>query len=309
MDWLHPMFVGDEIDLEAVVESASSAAGVLTLSIHATNQNGRQIMKGQAKVKVSERVAAKREAEPAGRTALVTGGGRGIGAAIARALAAKGVAVAVGCRRDVAAAAAVVAEIDAAGGRAAMFQGDVSDAGAVETMLGQIASALGPIDIVVHGATPPLSVAKVTDLDLPGITPYLEVFLGGALEIAKRVVPGMAERHFGRFVFLGTSALQGTPPAGWGAYVTAKEALWGLARTMAQELGPFGITTNMVSPGLTVTDLTAHVAARVKEVEARRNPLRRLAMVEDTAAFVAFLSGDEAGFINGAHLPVNGGLA
>lgn len=92
-----------------------------------------------------------------------------------------------------------------------------------------------------------------------------------------------------------------------GAYVAAKEALWGLTKGMAAELGPSGITTNMVSPGVTVTDLTAFVPARAKEVAARTSPMRRLATSQDTAELVAFLASTAAGFINGSNLPVTGG--
>ena len=101
--------------------------------------------------------------------------------------------------------------------------------------------------------------------------------------------------------------MSGAPPAGWAAYLTAKQALWGLAKSMATEFGPSGITTNMVSPGLTVTDLTTNIPARAKEVEAHRSPMRRLATSQDTAELVSFLAGKPSGYINGANLPVSGG--
>ena len=119
--------------------------------------------------------------------------------------------------------------------------------------------------------------------------------------------PGMEQRKFGRFIFLGTAALSGTPPAGWAAYVSAKSALTGLIRCAASELGRLGITVNMVSPGLTVTDLTADIPQRAKAVEAHHNPMRRLATAEDTANAISFLLSDAAGYINGVNLPVTGG--
>ena len=119
--------------------------------------------------------------------------------------------------------------------------------------------------------------------------------------------PGMAERKFGRFIFLGTAYTFGMPPGGLAPYVVAKGALWEFVKCAAAELGPAGITSNMVSPGMTVTDLTADVSARAKEVEARKSPMRRLATVEDTAGMVAFLASDAASYLNGVNLPLTGG--
>jgi 3-oxoacyl-[acyl-carrier protein] reductase len=117
----------------------------------------------------------------------------------------------------------------------------------------------------------------------------------------------MQERRFGRLIFLGTTYLFGAPPVKLAAYVAAKQGLWGLVRCLALELGPQQITANMLSPGMTVTDLTSDIPVRMKEAEARRVPLRRLALPQDVAGAVAFLASDAGGYISGVNLPLTGG--
>ena len=165
----------------------------------------------------------------------------------------------------------------------------------------------GPLDVIVHGASPMVRPTNVEELGYALIELYLKTYLGGALALVSDASPGMRERRFGRFIFLGTSYMFGIPPEGVGAYLPAKYALYGLVRCMATELGPAGITTNMVSPSITVTDFTADIPARVKEVEARKSPMRRLATVRDTAELAGFLASDAAGYMNGENLPVTGG--
>lgn len=308
VEWLAPILVGDEIEVVVTVENQSAGAGVLCLNIVATSQKGETVMRGTAKVKVAERLTrANASADSTTRVALVTGGSRGIGAVIARRLAASGMTVAVNCRDSPISAEQVVQEIRAAGGAAEAFGADVGDQSAIANMVREIVHSFGQLDVVVHGASPVIHPAKIDGLGYRDIEPYLRVYLCGGLGLVASASPGMADRKFGRFIFLGTSYLFGIPPAGLAAYVVAKHALWGLVKCMAAELGPLGITSNLLSPSITVTDLSAEVPVRVKEVEARKSPMRRLAMPQDTAELVAFLASDAAGYINGANLPVTGG--
>lgn len=308
VEWLRPVFVGDEIELVVTVGKVSTGVGVLELDIVATNTKGERVMKGEAKVKVSERLVRKSTGTgETSRVALVTGGSRGIGAAIAQRLAASGIAVLVNYRKAQREAEAVVEAVRSAGGSAEAIAADLGDPAATTRMVKAIINSFGRLDVVVHGASPSIHSAKVTELGYSELEPYLKVYLGGALALVAGASSSMAERRYGRFIFLGTAAMLGMPPPGWAAYLTAKEALWGLVKSMALELGPLGITSNLVSPGMTVTDLTADIPVRVKETEARRNPMRRLATTQDTAELVAFLASELAGYINGANLPVSGG--
>jgi 3-oxoacyl-[acyl-carrier protein] reductase len=307
-EWLKPVFVGDEIDFVITVQKISMAASVLELDIVAMNSKSEKVMQGEAKVKVAKRLLGETvSTADTDRVALITGGSRGIGAAIARRLAANGMTVVINYREAQREAEAVVEAIRSAGGSAQAIMVDLSDPTATTRMINEIINCFGRLDVVVHSASPAIHSAKVVELSYSELEPYLKVYLGAALRLVADASEAMAARKFGRFIFLGTASLFGIPPAGLAAYVAAKQALWGFMKCAATELGPKGITTNMVSPGMTVTDLTINIPARVKEVEARRNPMRRLATVRDTAELVAFLASDASGYINGANLPITGG--
>ncbi len=308
IEWLTPVFVGDEIELAVTIEKASTGAGVLLLDIAATTQEGKTVMKGNAKVKIAEKLTRPNPDSGGGkRVALVTGGSRGIGAAIARRLGTNDVAVAINYHKAREAAKQVVQEIQAGGGSAQAFAADLGDPLATSKMVQKIVNSFGRLDVVIHGASPNIVRSPVTEVGYNDIEPYLKTYLGGALTLIASASPQMVERKFGRFIFLGTAWMFGMPPTGTTAYLAAKQALWGLVRCAATELGPSGITCNMVSPGMTVTDLTADIPSRLKELEAHKSPMRRMATTRDTAELVAFLASDAAGYINGTNIPVSGG--
>jgi 3-oxoacyl-[acyl-carrier protein] reductase len=308
IEWVRPVLVGDQIELTVTVENVSAAAGVLSLSMNAINENGDLVMHGTAQVKATEKLALAVAPSPSdGRVALVTGGSRGIGAAIARKLGERGHKVAINYQRSDDKALEVVSDIRSRGGVAEAFRGNIGEQAEASLMIDSVVERFGAIEIVVHAATPGIIDKKVSELTLADLGPYLDIYLGGALTLVSKAASAMAERKFGRLIFIGSSAMFGTPPVGMSAYLAVKESLYGLVKSFATELGPSGVTANMISPGTTVTDLTAHYSARGREIEALKNPMRRLAMVEDTAEFAAYLAADEAGYINGANLPITGG--
>lgn len=308
IEWTAPVFVGDQIDITATVASISDGAGILRLNLEARNQKDELTMRGDAQVKVSEKLTgeATNEENPM-RVALITGGSRGIGATISRKLADIGMIVAVNYNRSEKAAETVVKDVQKSGGTAKSFAADLNDTNATKTMVNDVIGVFGRLDVVVHCAVAEIKSRNVVELDYSDLEEQIKLTLGGAVAIVSAAHKGMIERRFGRFIFLGTQAMSGTPPVGWATYLTAKQAQWGLVRSMATELGPSGITTNMVSPSMTITDLTADIPIRIKEVEARQSPMRRLATSQDTAELVTFLAGDGSGYINGSNLPVTGG--
>ena len=309
MEWVRPVFVGDTIRVEAEVESVSAGAETLTLILRAANQNQEEVMKGSAKVKVAPKLAEDTAGRPAKepRVALVTGGSRGIGAAIALELAAAGMEVAVACKSNKAAAEQVVEKIVTAGGRAQLYVSSLETEGSAEALVKQVQADFGRLDVIVHAATQPVLPVGVMEAKAADLRAYHRLHVEVPLELAQAAAPGMTERRFGRLIFMGTSYLFGTPPVKMAAYVAAKQGLWGLVRCLALELGPQQITVNLLSPGMTITDLTADIPQRLKEAEARRVPVRRLAVPEDVARTAAFLAGDAAGYISGQNLPLTGG--
>lgn len=322
VQFVRPVFVGDTVRASVTVEHVSAAAGVVTLRTEARlERTGETVLTGKARVGLVEARAAASPARapdassvprPAaaagsGRVALVTGGSRGVGAAIATALAADGHAVAVHYRDREGAAAAVVAAIRAAGGEATAFGGDLGVEDGPDRLYDEVVAACGRIDVLVNSATPPIVPKALLDGVWTDVQAYLDVYVRATLRLVQRAAPGMQERRFGRVVNVLSSYAFGVPPPRLAAYVTAKSALAGLSRAMAVELGPLGITVNMLAPSVLLTEQTEGMSDRARQLHASQTPLRRLATPDDVAAAVRFLAGDQAGFVTGAVLPVAGG--
>ncbi|WP_395747325.1 SDR family oxidoreductase [Prosthecobacter sp.] len=310
MEWLKPAYVGETLLVEAEIESVSAGAETLGLLLRATNEKGERVMNGAARVKRAARVGGGSDADSAAhvpRVALVTGGSRGIGASIARALGAAGFQVAVACHRGMKEAELLAEQIRAESGSATTHATDLSVEGSGAALASEVLRRHGRLDVLVHAATPPLPTTGLVETPLEELRACTRVHVEAALELVQAAAPGMMQRRHGRIIFLGSSHLFGTPQGKHGAYVAAKSMLAGMMRVLAAELGPHQITANMISPGLTITDLTANVPLRMKEVEARRVPLRRLAVPEDVARLAVFLAGDGGAYVSGQNLPLTGG--
>lgn len=241
------------------------------------------------------------------RVALITGGSRGIGRATALALARGGLDVAVNYREARGAADQVVAEIHAAGRRAAALRADIETATAARGLVGAAVEHFGRLDVLVSNAGV-IEKAGVLDLTEEAWDRMFRVNVRGAFFCAQAAARHMAQAGGGRIVFVAsTAALMAEPHLA--AYASAKGALLALVRAMALELAPHQITVNAVAPGTTMTG-SASAYASDPDALARvlkRYPLGRLGRPEDTAAAVAFLASEAAGWITGQTLVVDGG--
>ncbi len=328
VDWLKPVFAGDRLIVSGEVEQHSASTESVLLRIEGRNQVGTVVMRVRAAVGLLSRTGAdptagggsgeasaakpaekspNQAASATDRAVMVTGESMGIGRAIALELGRCGYPVAVGYLEAEREANESVREIVGAGGKAAAICLDLSSRDQIIDALAKSAAGLGPVLAVVHAATPPADSVPVAELQEATLDWYWRVCAKGALALCQGILPAVRSSGWGRFIFLGSGALIGAPPARMAAYVTAKSAALGLMRSLAVELGPFGMTVNAVSPGLTPADIGSNFSPRVQMVEAQRNPLRRLAQASDIAQMVRFLMSDEAAFINGAHLPITGG--
>jgi 3-oxoacyl-[acyl-carrier protein] reductase len=244
-----------------------------------------------------------------GRVALITGASRGIGAAVARLLASRGMRVVVNYRSSRDEADDVVASIRSAGGQAMAVQADVRDGSAVLGMVEQVRAAMGEVEVLVHSALIPYAIKSFDEISWDELGGKLEQEMRAAFLITKAVVPGMTTRGYGRIVYLDT-VLSRHPREGMIALGTSKAALSQFARFVAQELGPRGITVNMVAPGpVDETISTNAFDQEQKQRQVAQTALGRIASPDDVARAVAFYAGDDSGFITGTTTPVNGGLA
>ena len=244
------------------------------------------------------------------RVAIVTGAARGIGAATAKRLASDGMAVGV-LDLDATACAPTVDAITAADGRAVAVGADVSDAEQVATAVGKVAAELGPPVVLVNnaGIIRDNLLFKMSEDDWDMV---LGVHLRGAFLMSRAAQKFMVDQRFGRIVNLSSSSALGN--RGQVNYSAAKAGMQGFTKTLAIELGQFGVTANAVAPGFIATDMTAATAARVgmdfeefQAAAASRIPVRRVGQPEDIAHVISFLASEGAGFVSGQVIYVAGG--
>jgi 3-oxoacyl-[acyl-carrier protein] reductase len=241
-----------------------------------------------------------------GKVAMVTGASRGLGAAIARKLAACRAKVAVNYFGSPQKAELVLEQIRHAGGTAEIFRADVRDEREVTALVADVRKKLGPIDILVINATGPQPFIRLEDLAWRHCLDQLEFFVKSPLLLVKAVVGSMKERRYGRIINIGSEVFE-RGLAQFSSYVSAKGAQLGLTRSWAMELAPWQITVNLVAPGWIPTERHASDPQEAKDAYAAAVPMKHMGIAEDVAEAVAFLASDGANFITGQKLSVNGG--
>jgi 3-oxoacyl-[acyl-carrier protein] reductase len=232
--------------------------------------------------------------EATSRVALVTGGGKGIGRAIADRLAGAGHRVAVTYRSGEVSRGVLGVRCD------------VTDPEQVESAFGEVEAALGPVDILVAnaGITRDTLLMRMSDADWDAV---IATNLTGAFRVAKRAARPMIKKRFGRIIFI-SSVVGLLGSAGQVNYAASKSGLVGMARSLARELGSRGITANVIAPGFIETAMTAELGEQLTTKYEAQIPLGRMGQVDDVANTTAFLASDGAGYITGALIPVDGGL-
>jgi 3-oxoacyl-[acyl-carrier protein] reductase len=243
--------------------------------------------------------------------ALVTGASRGIGRAAALRLALDGNAVALNYRENAEAAGQAVEEILRAGGRAIAVQGDIGDPACAPALAAEIAARLGPVTILVNNAGI-LHRGDLADFDFTRMEPMRRVNVDGLVHVTRAIVPGMQAGGFGRIINLTSIAAFGTAMPGTTFYAATKAAVIALTKRFALDLGPHGITVNAVAPGFISTDMV-HAGRTPAEAEqllatmAAKAMVRRVGTPDDIAHAIAFLASEQAGFLTGQVLAVDGG--
>jgi 3-oxoacyl-[acyl-carrier protein] reductase len=242
----------------------------------------------------------------AGKVILITGASRGIGAAAARRVAQSGAAVVINYYQSREHAAEVLRSIEAAGGKGMTFQADVKQRDQVEAMAKAAREKLGVVDVVVNNAYFPFEMKPVRELSWEALETATSHELAAAYNCTQVFLPGMIEKKKGKIIMVSTRLAQQPLPK-MGAYAAAKAALENLAGTLAIELGPLGVTVNVVTPAFTLTEASTIMPEEFKERVRQTRPLRKHLYPEDIAGTIAFLASDDADMITGSNILVTGG--
>lgn len=318
IEFLSPTFIGDVITVAAKVKAKSNATRMLSLEISIINQNKTKIITGESTVRMLE-IADQKKREPLAmsengksiepRVILVTGGSRGIGAATATLLALKGHAIVVNYLMADSEALDLVNKITEVGGRIIAVKGDIACEVDVANLYKIAEDKFGPVQAVVHCASPSPIPQPFDSLDWQTFQKHIDTQIQGAFNCAKYALPKMTASGTGAFVFLSSIFADGLPPSQQTAYVTVKAGLAAMARSLAVEYGPKGIRVNIVSPGMTQTEMISRIPEKVKMLTKMNTPLRRLADAEDVAATIDFLLSSAAKHITGENIRVCGGIS
>lgn len=243
----------------------------------------------------------------AGHVALVTGSSRGLGAGVVRNLAAAGASVVVNAFNNVAQAQLVADEIIAKGGRAVAIGADISKASDINTLVSEASSKLGPIDIVVPNATGPQPMLPIEEYDEKFYQEMYDWFIKSPFLLAQATLPAMKEKKWGRIVNIISEVFSNSVP-NFSGYVAAKGGQIGWSRSMAKELAPSGVTVNMVGPGWVPVERHEDDPQEDKDAYLSQIPMGRWGTPDDIGNAVRFFASEEASFITGQTLYVNGGM-
>lgn len=240
------------------------------------------------------------------KVALVTGGSRGLGAAISIALAGSGAKVAINYYSRTTEASDLRKQIRQKGGVAEIFKADVTDEAQVKELCHDVVKTFGPIDILIVNATLVHIHKPIEKLVWRDMLDHLEFFVKSPLLLAQQVLPNMKKNKYGRIIQIGSEVFERGIP-GFCSYVSAKGAQLGLTRSWANELGSDQITVNLIAPGWIPTEMHRHDPEEMKQDYAANVPLRHMGEPRDIGEMVAFIASDAAKFITGQRITVNGG--
>lgn len=308
LEFLLPVRVGDEITVVAEVISKNQKEQIVELQTDIFNQNKQKVTTGKAKVKVIEPEEKEITSEvKSSRKALVIGASGGIGSAVTLLLAENGFDIALHYHSSEGKINSLQKKIQDMGVSVYAVKADITKESDVKEMILTTTRKFNNLSAIVYCPTPSTPAINIKNLEWKEFEKHLEVNIKGLLNVVKNVLPGMEQQKYGRIVCITSQYTEGTPPAELSHYVSAKYALNGLVKSLAVELASKGITVNLVSPGMTDTELIADVPEKIRLLVAAKSPVRRLASVEDVANAVLFLVSEKSSYINGETIRVNGG--
>lgn len=322
--FLAPIRVNDTITVNGVVRHKSMTQRVIVINIAVALANGKNVIEGDVKVKILDdsdapqasatsiavtKVKNKSTTKKSRQSGavIVSGASRGIGAAIAQALALDGYPVVVNYHSSSKEAAQVVKAIKATGGEAIAVQADVTDRNAVADLVMAAKSAFKNVTGLVNCASAPIEDILFTDLKWTDFQDHIDTQLKGAFNLTQEILPLLVEQKSGIVVNIASIVTDHIPPSRWIPYTIAKAGLIALTKSLASEYGKDNLRFNCVSPGMTQTDMIADIPEKSKILNKMNTPLRRLAEPQDIANTVSYLFSEKATFITGQNIRVCGG--
>ena len=306
LEFLLPVRVGDKITVKAEVINKNEKMKTIELSTIIYNQNKQKVTTGIAKVKVIEQEQVVHKEKLTNRVALVIGGTGGIGNATCLQLAKDGFNVAVHYHKNKELADKIRDNITTIGGKTITVNGDINNFSEVQEMVKTTIRKLNTITVVVNCTTLSVPNIKFNDLEWVNIQNHFDINIKGSFNILKCVVPIMEKNKYGKIINITTQYVEEPKPE-LAHYIIAKSGLIGFTKALATELAPKGILINLVSPGMTDTELVADVPEKVILLTAAQTPLRRLATPDDIAGSISFLASSKSDFLTGETIRVNGG--
>lgn len=309
IEFLLPVRVGDKITIKAKVIKKIRRTNSIELTTDIFNQNKEKVTSGIAQVKIIEQIKEKvtdQTVDQKEKVALVVGGTGGIGRATCFQLAKDGFKIIIHYHNNLQAAKDIKNQIIANKGNASIIQADITKINEVSSMVTDVLFKFKTITVLANCSTSHLPTIGFKDLEWNDIQRQLDINILGTFNLLKFIIPVMESNKYGKIILISTLYTE-KPPVSLTHYVTAKSALVGFSKSLAMELGPKGIRINMVSPGMTDTDLITNVPDKVKLLNAAQTPLRRIANPEDVANAISFLSSQSSDYLTGETIRLNGG--
>jgi len=312
LEFLIPARVNDVITVKAEVLSKNERLNSIELKTDVYNQNKQLVIKGIANVKIVEdQVDETDNTQDAiikfRPVAIVVGSTGGIGTSVSKKLIEKGYDIALFYYSNENKVDEIIEYAIKFGSKVIKVKTNITQKDSIEAGIEKVQRFFDRIDVFVNCATSKIPNIKVLNLELEDIKEQFSINIEANFFFVKAILPVMQKIKSGRIIFLTTQYTEGTPPSDVMPYVIAKQALNGMAKSLAVELAMYGITVNLVSPGMTQTELISEIPEKAKLMTAAKAPLKRLAMPDEVASAVIYLASKEAAYITGETIRINGG--
>jgi 3-oxoacyl-[acyl-carrier protein] reductase len=310
IEFLLPVRIGDELTVKAEILKKIDSSKSIELQTDIYNQHKQKVTSGIANVKIIEQQIydeKKVSEKNHNKNVLIIGGSGGIGRAACIELATHGYNIAIHYNSNKEAATQIFDKVIELGVNACIVSGDTTSFKNVEDILNEVNRKIGQINVLINCSTLKLPNIKFDKLDWNDIQSHIDINIKSNFYFAQLLIPSFKTARYGKFIFITSQVTENVPPSDWSFYTIAKYALNGFAKSLAVELAPFNINVNLISPGMTETELVADIPERSRLLVSAKAPLRRLAKPEDIANVIAFLASGKSDYITGETIRVNGG--